>query len=850
MIVQSPPKDMTSPVELPVARARSALRIAARWPGAVQFAAIMLQLFLLAVLIKRYNVESPAFFQLALLTFGGFAVHYFLPLAYRLPFFLALSLSSICIILGPLQAAWLIGLGLALIGICHIPIAFWMRGVLLLVAGGLLTAMRVGWIPGPWPAAVWPLLASMFLFRMIVYFYDLRHATAATSLTKSLSYFFMLPNICFPLFPVVDYQTFCRSYFDGDRHQIYNVGLRWILRGVVQLLLYRILYKDFSIGFYDVANAGDLFYYCVWLYLLYLRVSGQFHLIVGMLHLFGFSLPETNHQYFLSSSFTDFWRRINIYWKDFMMKIFFYPSFVALRHLGIIRATVLATCVVFFMTWLLHAVLWLWLRGTLLVSLQDGLFYAILGGLVIVNSLWELKRGRKRLGRVTWRNACAIGLRTLMTFGVICLLWSMWTTESLPVWLELWRFALVAPTKSGWLLILGTITAIFATATILARRPVLVPLTLNQEAIIRFAIMSVLAFVSVSAVNRRLGYAGQLIASARTSGLNREDQVDLERGYYEGLLAVDKFNGELAELYAKMPPQWGMSLVDAGLAAARQDFQRFELKPSVEGMFKGAMLRTNRWGMHDKEYSLAPPQGGYRIAMIGASISMGTGVTRDQTFEALVEDRLNRENGGAIEGHYEILNFSVWAYRAIQQIEVLEKKVLPFKPNALFYIEHPGDTRRVIINLAEAISHETPPPYPFVRELCERAHVNSRVPEPIIRRRLQPHAMEILSWVYNRMVADCRANKIQPVFISLPPVGPEQESPNIELAKSAGFNIVDLKGVYDGHTRWKLMLSQWDSHPTPEGHQLVAERLFQELGKTGVIPMPSRVEPSPQTKAE
>jgi len=62
-------------------------------------------------------------------------------------------------------------------------------------------------------------------------------------------------------------------------------------------------------------------------FLLYLRISGQFHLVIGMLYLFGFRLPETHHRYLLASSFTDFWRRINIYWKDFMMKLVYYPSF-------------------------------------------------------------------------------------------------------------------------------------------------------------------------------------------------------------------------------------------------------------------------------------------------------------------------------------------------------------------------------------------------------------------------------------------------------------------------------------------------------------------------------------------
>ena len=53
-----------------------------------------------------------------------------------------------------------------------------------------------------------------------------------------------------------------------------------------------------------------------------------------MLHLFGFNLPETQSLYYLASSFTDFWRRINIYWKDFMMKVFYYPAFFGLKRSG------------------------------------------------------------------------------------------------------------------------------------------------------------------------------------------------------------------------------------------------------------------------------------------------------------------------------------------------------------------------------------------------------------------------------------------------------------------------------------------------------------------------------------
>src|SRR4029079_5355172 len=157
--------------EVPEAPRRSTLE---SWPEAYKFAAIMLQLVLLAIVIKRFNLESPAFFQLTVLTFGGFAVHYFLPLAYRLLFFLVLSVAGIVLVLGVTQAAWLLGIGIALIGLCHAPVPFWVRVTTLVAVGVILAMMRAGAMPTFVPMAIWPILGSMFIFRLVVYMHDLR----------------------------------------------------------------------------------------------------------------------------------------------------------------------------------------------------------------------------------------------------------------------------------------------------------------------------------------------------------------------------------------------------------------------------------------------------------------------------------------------------------------------------------------------------------------------------------------------------------------------------------------------------------------------------------------------------
>jgi D-alanyl-lipoteichoic acid acyltransferase DltB (MBOAT superfamily) len=190
-----------------------------------------------------------------------------------------------------------------------------------------------------------------------------------------------------------------------------------------------------------VTSFGTLVEVMVMTYLLYLRVSGQFHLIVGMMHLFGYDLPETNHKYLLAHSLTDFWRRINIYWKDFMVKVVYFPMYFRLRKSGDLRAKVIATVAVFVVTWLLHAYQSYWLRGEILFSWPDTLFWSILGSLVVVNIVLE-HRATVRGKRVARPDRALRALQIAGTFVLITTLWSLWNAPSVGEWLEVvswWR---------------------------------------------------------------------------------------------------------------------------------------------------------------------------------------------------------------------------------------------------------------------------------------------------------------------------------------------------------------------------------------------------------------------------
>jgi lysophospholipase L1-like esterase len=49
------------------------------------------------------------------------------------------------------------------------------------------------------------------------------------------------------------------------------------------------------------------------------------------------------------------------------------------------------------------------------------------------------------------------------------------------------------------------------------------------------------------------------------------------------------------------------------------------------------------------------------------------------------------------------------------------------------------------------------------------------------------------------------------------------------LAAEAGFNVLDLSGVYDGYDWRTLVVAPWDPHPNAAGHRLIADKLYEVL---------------------
>lgn len=814
---------------------------------------VVLQLALLAYVARMFRLEHDAFHNVLALAIVGFVIHHVLPMALRLPFFVLLSLGSLVLVVGTVNAVRLTAVGLILIGLCHLPIRFNWRLALIAVAAAALVMGRADkWIQIPSYDAVWPILGSMFMFRLIIYLYDLKNRSAPFGTWQSLAYFFMLPNVCFPMYPVVDYQAFNRNYYDESPWKIYQIGVKWIFRGIIHLLLYRLISQNLLIEAALVTNAADLVRYMISTYLLYLQISGQFHIIVGMLHLFGFNLPETHHLYFLSSSFTDFWRRINIYWKDFILKIFFNPVYFRCKKLGPAMAMTIATFIAFFFTWLLHSYQWFWIRGAFFVTWQDIVFWSILALLVLVNALYEQRYGRNRkLKGTRWSLGAriTIGLQTIATFSVIVTLWCLWNFQgTFADWLTFMSNIGRSDLKTtlmiiGGLLGIGATSAVFASVgrEYSAGQKSRSRLVGSQDQFPFWQSVAVtLGILLVGALAFQFRYflplgLKPMLSELRSTELGLQDRDQRDRGYYEDLTNTKNYNVALWELYNFKPKEGRFKLGETPAGHHVPDkFHQLELVPLIQIEFRGATFTTNRWAMRDRDYELQKPPGVFRIAILGASTDMGAGVADDETYENLVEDRLNREFAGRTYARFEVLNFSIGGYRDFQKLWLFDRAV-EFQPDVVIWVSSPSDNVWAVRHLANVIKADVPIPYPDLRQRLEDEGLNARSNGFEISAKLWQMMPELQVWMWNKVKQESIQRGATAQVILFPRLDRIREDRAyygllMQYAQQVGLPVLDLTKAYDSvKDRKSLQIAPWDDHPKAEGHRLLAETLYQQM---------------------
>ena len=802
---------------------------APRRPAFWGFALVALQLALILLIVYTYEVGSRLhFFPVLCVAAGGFVVHAALPPRFRLAFFCLLSLATVVFVLGGPDGGLVIGIGAGLIAACYLPIPFRIRVGLVLFAGLALTVLRLD-LTRPF----WPVLGSMFMFRLIVFLHELQRAPTSPPLGITVAYFFPLPNVCFLFFPIFGFKTFRDTYRPGAGWADSQIGIGFLTTGLAHLLAYRLIKYYVLPSPHQLGDAAHMALFLAANYALYLHVSGYFHIITGVFHLFGFGLPRTHHNYFLASSPADIWRRINIPWKEFMAAVFFFPAFYALRRLGTRAALVAAALLVFAATWLLHSYQVFWITDVFALDAFVGGLWLAAGVLVAGNLMCDYARARQpRTGPdVSASGAVRRAAAVVGTFSLVSIFWTCWNTP------ELLALVRVQATDPHWLAGFWSVGAVLLGAVVVGTAIQLTLVRLGRSwsrghpspirgALAHVALLAVVAGAGRHEVATQFGpEVARRVGEIRRESVTPVEAARAVRGYYEDIAdAPVRAGAWLAALEGHHAPH--RRAIYAELCRPADALIGHELIPGWTGDVEGYQLTLNRYGMRDRpDRTREKPPGVRRVAFVGSSVVMGWGVGDDETFARLVEDRLN---AGAPAPRYELLNFGTGKSSAIQRLAVAERRALGFAPDAVFYFAHQDEflePPRHLVRLL-ASGYDLPP---YLRDVVKVAGVTSATPPGEAEARLVPHATRIVAGVYHDLVSKCRHRRVVPVWVYLPMPGVD-EPPNLaremsQLAKEAGFIVLDLSGWEAGRRTAEVKIGDVDPHANALGHRLIAERL-------------------------
>jgi hypothetical protein len=756
--------------------------------------------------------------------FFGYMFYQFVPIQFK-----KLAMVAMAIILEVWMLKLKPGIGVALIIFAFTFLSYvrpkWLRTILVLAltAASILIVLNVVKLP---VARIIIMYSALFLmWRYIFLLYELNYFKTPPLFIDRLCYLFLIPNACFPLFAIVDPKVYMSKFYEIPQMETFKKGMTWITRGILHTLMYRFIYLFLTPSPYEIDGFWDLVHFVLASYSLILRLSGLYYMSLGFLTLFGFNLPTIFDHYFFANGFPDLWRRINLYWRAFMQRVFYYPTLFKLKKWPLKWSVFLTTCLMFACTWFLHAWQWFWIKGKYNFTANDILFWSILGLLIAVNSVFVLEayeNEKEQKPRASYKKGAGVILMLLnMSF-----LWSLWTASSLTEWVYIMSFVKKA-TLMNVICFIGSIGIVMLIA--IGLRYLWEKKHWFEFVFKDFNIRTGLPFLLIVVVGTMFGTRTEYKDEVRSyinNSLNTRDRSIMERGYYEQILNNDAQTVELFNMGKKA--KWN---VDHLAYQQVNSILMKEFQPNFTSYFKGDTLRTNNIGLRDKNYEMEKDPKTVRISAVGGSYEMGSGVGNEENFLALIEQELN--SGKYSDKKIEVLNYGEGGYHLLQNVYVVKNKVKQMNPDFLFYFAHTSEKSRCLENFVNVIEKKLPLNFTFLDSIYQLSGITDKMCRLEKYNRLKPYIDLIITWGYNSISNYCKQNNIVPVLVYLPTNAnlrvEEDREFCIKEGASAGFEVLDMNGVYKEQIPFNIQLSSWDAHPNQKGHRIIAERLLKEL---------------------
>ena len=802
----------------------------------------LIQFSLILLIVTNYNFEkSSGIIDYSPFVLVVFFIHSFISIRFRPAFLFLCCMALICMAFGILAGSFFIAIGLSMIFIVHLPLKFNYRLVIILFIALLLALFRTEFIYIPWMTIVAMYMVPLFMFRLIIYMYEIKNGLVPQNKWQSISYFFLFPNVFFLFFPIIDYKTYIKTYLDSPEKEIWQKGIRWMVRGLIHIFCYRLICANLLIGASEVHNLPSLLQYMFVNYSLIIRLSGVFHFMIGLVCMFGFNLPQIFDNYFTATSFVDLWRRINIYWRNFVLKIFFYP--IMFRYKKFIKKNLLACTMmtVFFITWIMHSYQLFWITGVVSVRPIDVIFWMVIGACITVNSVIIEKKALSENAiekpKSDFRKYLKKMIRIIGMFFFMSVMWSLWNTSSIEDWIFIVSKGKLV--DSAQILIICLVLVTIITLGILIQfvlKKKVVKNLLNakphETILLTLSTLAILALFSFKEIRNKLPINLQDFYINLSDGSpSKLEKINAEAGYYDKLIEGEEgktigIGGRSLKKMVKKNPY-----VDAYFF--QQNIVNRKMKPNLNIIGPDHNFQSNSFGIRDKEYSLKKPEGTKRMALMGSSYQMGSGVNNNQVFEAIAEERMNRELVDSNMKHFEIFNFAAGGYYLLQHVELVNTTVFQYDMDALVYFAHTDERGKVVKDFTTIIKKKLPIKYPFLEKIIKESGIKSYMSMLQIKELLTPYADTIMKWGYFEIAEKCKSNNVVPIWAFMETttefVDDKEYNELKAYAESLGFKTLDLRNTYGNIDRVKVQISDLNTHPNALGHRLIAQRFYNEL---------------------
>ena len=140
--------------------------------------------------------------------------------------------------------------------------------------------------------------------------------------------------------------------------------------------------------------------------------------------------------------------------------------------------------------------------------------------------------------------------------------------------------------------------------------------------------------------------------------------------------------GEVAVRMHRHNParQWGMCPLEV-MSRVPQTIMGI-IRPNSDKYFMGVRYRFNSQGIRGPERTPYPKPGVFRIIVVGDSVTMGHGVAEEDTYPALLEQKLN---AAAMADRFEVINLGISNANLASVVERLNTLGVPLHPDLIVY---------------------------------------------------------------------------------------------------------------------------------------------------------------------